>query len=128
MIPVDLHGIGCDSFALSGHKWIGGPHETGALYLRREKLAAVAVTLIGAHSAEMPFLPGELSYVKTAARHEYGTRNAGLIVGLAAAVELQEHIGRERIATYGRELATYLLRELSQIDGITVLSPSHDEL
>ena len=128
MIPVDLHAIGCDSFALSGHKWIGGPHETGALYIRREKLATVAITLIGAHAAEMPFLPGELKYVSTAARHEYGTRNAGLIAGLAAAVQLQESIGRERIAAFGRELATHLLRELSQIDGITVLSPSHDEL
>ena len=38
MIPIDLHAIGCDSFATSGHKWMGGPHGTGLLYVRQDKI------------------------------------------------------------------------------------------
>ena len=36
MIPVDVHAIGCDSYATSGHKWLGAPHGTGILYVREE--------------------------------------------------------------------------------------------
>jgi selenocysteine lyase/cysteine desulfurase len=38
MIPVNFDAIGCDSYAFSGHKWLGGPHETGVLYIRRSGL------------------------------------------------------------------------------------------
>jgi hypothetical protein len=90
MIPVNLDAIGCDSYAFSGHKWLGGPHETGVLYIRRDRLEAVAVTGIGAYSGELDHLPGEIKLFRAASRHEYGTRNAGLIAGLAEAVRLQE--------------------------------------
>lgn len=124
MIPLDLPGLGCDSYAFSGHKWLGGPHETGVLYLRRDRLEAVAPTGIGAYSGELPQLPGELRYHGAASRHEYGTRNAAQIAGLAAAVRLQEQVGRDRIAAHGAGLATLLHDELSRIDGIAVLTPS----
>ena len=128
MIPVNLAALGCDSYAFSGHKWLGGPHETGVLYLRSDRLEAVAPTGIGAYSGELPLLPGELKYFGAASRHEYGTRNAGLIAGLAAAVRLQEQIGTERIANHGRGLATRLGTELALIKDITVLTPRADEL
>jgi selenocysteine lyase/cysteine desulfurase len=128
MIPVDLAAIGCDSAAFSGHKWLGGPHETGLLYIRHDRLEAVALTGVGAYSAELPHLPGELHYFGATSRHEYGTRNAGLIAGLAEAVRLQEAIGRDRIAAHGRELATQLLNKLARIDGIAVLTPRHEAL
>jgi selenocysteine lyase/cysteine desulfurase len=128
MIPVDVHAIGCDSYAVSGHKWIGGPHESGVLYLRRDRLDDIAVTLVGAHSGELDHLPGVLKFEPAATRHEYGTRNAGLACGLAAAVGLQEQIGRERIAAYGHGMATRLLRELAPVPGIAVLTPRPDEM
>jgi len=123
MIPLDLHRLGCDSYAFSGHKWLGGPHETGVLYLRRDRLEAVAPTGIGAYSGELPQLPGELKYLGAAARHEYGTRNAALVAGLAAAVRFQEQIGRDRIAAHGRELADLLIDGCARIAGIELLTP-----
>lgn len=123
MIPLDLTAIGCDSYAFSGHKWLGGPQETGGLFLRRDRLEAVALTGIGAHSGELPRLPGEIKYYAAASRHEYGTRNAGLVAGLAEAVRLQEQIGRERIAAHGRELAGAIVAGLAGVAGITVLTP-----
>lgn len=128
MIPLDLHGLGCDSYAFSGHKWLGGPHETGVLYIRRDRLEAVAPTGIGAYSGELSHLPGELKYHGAASRHEYGTRSAAQIEGLAAAVRLQEQIGRERVAAHGAGLAGRLHAELSRISGITVLTPVSPEM
>jgi selenocysteine lyase/cysteine desulfurase len=123
MIPLDLRALGCDSYALSGHKWLGGPHETGVLFLRREQLDAVALSGAGAYSGELPRLPGELVLADAASRHEYGTRNAGLITGLAEATRLQEEIGRDRIAAHGRELAAFVADECARVDGIEVLTP-----
>jgi selenocysteine lyase/cysteine desulfurase len=128
MIPVNLREIGCDSCAFSGHKWLGGPHETGVLYLRHDRLDAVALTGAGAYSGELARLPGEIKDFNAASRHEYGTRNAGLIVGLAEAVSLQEQIGRARIAAHGGALAAGLIQELSRIKGIEVLTPRSESL
>jgi selenocysteine lyase/cysteine desulfurase len=123
MIPVNLADLGCDSFAFSGHKWLGGPHETGGLFIRRDRLEDVAPTGIGAYSGELPRLPGEIKYRGAASRHEYGTRNAGLVAGLAEAVGLQQAIGRERIAGHGRELAESVMAGLAGLPGIELLTP-----
>lgn len=128
MIPVDLDALGCDSYAFSGHKWLGGPHESGVLYIRHSKLNAVAPSCIGAHSGALDHLPGLIQLDDSASRHEYGTRNAGLIAGLAAAVRLQEAIGRDRIAAYGKAMASHLYDELDRIPGITVLTPRPAEM
>jgi selenocysteine lyase/cysteine desulfurase len=128
MVPLDLHALGCDSYAFSGHKWLGGPHETGVLFLRRERLEAVAPTGIGAYSGELPDPSGGLKYHGAASRHEYGTRNAALIAGLAAAVRLQERIGRDRIAAHGAALATRLQAELGGVEGLAVLTPAAPDL
>jgi selenocysteine lyase/cysteine desulfurase len=128
MIPVDLKAIGCDSYAFSGHKWLGGPHETGGFYLRRDRLEAVALTAAGAYSGDLARLPGEIAESGAASRHEYGTRNAGLITGLAEAVRLQEHLGRDRIAAHGRELAALVAEELRGVAGLAVLTPAQAEM
>jgi selenocysteine lyase/cysteine desulfurase len=124
MVPLDLRALGCDSYAFSGHKWLGGPHETGVLFLRRDRLEAVAPTGIGAYSGELPDLAGEIKYAGAASRHEYGTRNVAQIAGLAAAVEFQEQIGRERIAAHGAGMVARLHEELTGVAGLEVLTPA----
>lgn len=128
MIPLDLHQLGCDSYAFSGHKWLGGPHETGVLYIRRDRLEAVALTAAGAYSGDIDRLPGQIEYFGAASRHEYGTRNAALVAGFAEAVRQQERIGRDRLAAHGRELATMVHDGLTGVPDITVLTPRPDEL
>lgn len=123
MFPFRVRELGCDSFATSGHKWLGGPLETGVLFVRRDRLDAVAPTLVGAYSGELDALPGEFRLAKSAVRYEYGTRNAAAVVGLAEAAALQERIGRERIAQRGRMLAARVRAGLSAVKGIEVLTP-----
>ncbi|HEY5550319.1 MAG TPA: aminotransferase class V-fold PLP-dependent enzyme [Opitutaceae bacterium] len=123
MIPLDLHAFGCDSYAFSGHKWLGGPHETGVLHIRRERLEEVACTGAGAHTGDLARLPGEIQFANAASRHEYGTRSAALVAGLAEAVRWQTRVGRERIAARGRELADRIIDGLKGVAGIEVLTP-----
>lgn len=123
MIPFSLSAIGCDSFATSGHKWIGGPHETGVLWVRRDRMDEVEPVLAGAYSGDVDAATGEFKLTANAMRYEYGTRNAAAMHGLAEAMRFQEKIGRDRIAARGRELAERVRRGLAALKGVEILTP-----
>lgn len=123
MFPFGLRELGGDSFATSGHKWLGAPHETGVLWIKRERMDEVAPTLVGAYSGDLEMLPGEFKLAGNALRYEYGTRNAAAIVALAEAAVFQEKIGRERIAARGRALAARVRAGLGRLPGVEVLTP-----
>lgn len=124
MIPVNISETGCDSFATSGHKWMGAPHGTGVLYVREDRLDEVAPTEVGAYSDDGYELPDELAYHPSARRYEPGTRDAASVVGIVAAVRFLGEIGMQRVRDYGQGLARYLQDGLRAMDGVTVLTPS----
>jgi selenocysteine lyase/cysteine desulfurase len=128
MFPFELRAIGCDSFATSGHKWIGGPHETGVLFIRREKLDEVTPTMVGAYSSDQADLSMAMAFVAGTQRHEYGTRNAAAVVALAAAAETQERIGRERIAARGRAMVARVRAGIAALPDVDILTPANPEL
>jgi selenocysteine lyase/cysteine desulfurase len=123
MIPVDLKALGCDSYATSGHKWLNAPIETGLLYIAAERNDEIDCSHIGAYSSDEYELPDSLTYVDSARRHEYGTRNAASVLGMAKAFELQESIGRVRIAEHGARLARMAEDGLRAIKGLEILTP-----
>ena len=124
MFPVKLRELGCDSYSTSGHKWLGGPLETGVLFVRRERIADVAPTLVGAYSGELDSLPGEFRLEPTAVRFEYGTRNSATALGLAEAIKLQQRIGPERVAARGHALMEQVRAGLARLRGVEILTPS----
>ena len=124
MIPIDLHSMDCDSYATSGHKWMGGPRGTGILYIKRSQLEEVECSHLGGHSITHYTFPDQVTYVDGVKRHEYGTRNTELVAGLQVAIEFQKEIGLKRIEAYGSKLANYLQAGLSEIPSIEILTPS----
>ena len=128
MFPFSLSEIGCDSYATSGHKWLGAPHGTGILYVRKDRLDAVAPTEVGAYTDSAYQIPDTYEYHPSARRYESGTRDAASVEGVAAAVAFMEEIGMERVAGYNQSLARHLQDALRQIDGVTVLSPRDPSL
>ena len=125
MIPVNVHELGCDSFATSGHKWIGGPHETGILWIRADKMEQVTPRHVGAYSGDDVNLnkASSFTYSPGAHRFEYGTRNAASVLALAEAVRFQTEIGRDRIAARGRLLADRVRAGFEKIDSVEILTP-----
>ena len=127
--PFNLKEIGCDSYGTSGHKWMGGPHGTGLLYVREERLDDVAPTEVGAYSDNGTYeIPDSFEYNATAQRYEPGTRDAATVVGMAAAIEFLEMIGMEQVATYSQSLALYLQQQLRALAGVQVLTPEDPAL
>lgn len=126
MFPFDLRALGVDSYAASGHKWLGAPRETGLLYVRRERAAEVRPLLAGAYSGEVEGgrLPGRLNWRAGVPAHEYGTRDAAAVAGVGAALELQETLGRDRLAARALALAERLREGLGGLPDVEILSPT----
>jgi selenocysteine lyase/cysteine desulfurase len=84
--------------------------------------------MVGAYSSDQADLEMTLPYVAGTHRHEYGTRNAAAVVALAAAVETQERIGRERIAARGRAMVARVRAGIAALPDMEILTPANPEL
>lgn len=127
MFPFNLHDLGCDAWATSGHKWLVGPKETGLLYVRKDMLDVIEAKHIGAYSDNGVYdlLMGKLELNAGAQRYEYGTVNVPLRVGLGAAISFLQRIGMENVWKRDQAISTYLFNELNKIPNIKVLTPAN---
>lgn len=89
--PVDLHELGVDFAAFSGHKMLG-PNGIGVLYGRRELLAQMPPFLTGGSMIETVTMEGA-TYAPAPQRFEAGTPMTSQVVGLAAAARYLGAIG-----------------------------------
>jgi len=123
-LPIDVRELGCDFLAFSGHKMCG-PTGIGALYGRAELLEATPPWHGG---GEMIV---SVSYEKSAYKNaphkfEAGTPNIADAVGLGAAIEYLERIGRAAIFEHDAELARYAIQRLDGFPGVRVMGPRGD--
>ena len=128
MMPINLPEVGCDSFATSGHKWLGAMHGTGVLYIKKASLDEVRPSEVGAYSDAGYALPDTFNYVASARRHESGTRNAPLVESVRVACEFMAGIGLQRVRDRGLYLTNRLRTGLTNIDSIEILTPSDDSI
>jgi selenocysteine lyase/cysteine desulfurase len=128
MLPINFAAMGCDSYATSGHKWLGAPRETGLLLVKRSRQDLVVPPLAGAYTADIESLPSPLAFTPNASRYEYGTRDIAKIEGMVEAMRWHETIGRDHTESYGRELVTRLRAGLVDVPDLEILSPSNPSL
>jgi L-cysteine/cystine lyase len=120
---IDLHDLGCDYYAFPGHKWMLGPDATGALYIRRDRIAGLATSLAGNESAKRFDRNGHVSFYADARRFEMCDFNASLISGWIKALDFIEESGQENIERAIKKNAHYLKRRLAEIKRLNVLTP-----
>jgi L-cysteine/cystine lyase len=121
-VPVDLHTLGVDAYAMAGQKWLCGPEGTGLLYVRRDRFADIAPTYAryGQFEPSGYFIPAE-----GAKRYEIGEFYSPARAAQEAALRwMRDEVGfdwvYDRIATLGAEFR----RRLMSINGITVITPN----
>ncbi|HEU0192068.1 MAG TPA: cysteine desulfurase [Mycobacterium sp.] len=120
--PVDLHGLGVDFAAFSGHKMFG-PNGIGALYGRRELLAALPPFLTGGSMIETVTMAAS-TYAPPPQRFEAGTPMTSQVVGLAAAARYLDAIGMDAVESHERDLVAAALDGLSGIAGVRIIGPT----
>lgn len=96
-IPLDMHDLGCDSYATSPHKWLGAPKGTGTLYVNEKLLDRLWVTIASAEWRNRALKAYRFSNV--------GTSNLSVMVGLKAALDFHCMLGPGRVYARIHELA-----------------------
>ena len=124
-LPVDVQAIGCDFYALSGHKMCG-PTGVGALYGRKELLEAMPPFLGGGEMIRTVTFE-RTTFNDVPYKFEAGTPPIAQAVGLGVAVDYLTKIGIERIRSHEVELVTYALERLREIDDITIYGAAPPE-
>ena len=113
--PLDVQEIGCDFLVFSGHKMCG-PTGIGVLYGRREVLEAMPPYQGGGEMIlDVDFQQSTWKHAPH--RFEAGTPDISGAIGLHAAMDYLDRIGRHKIAEHDQELGAYAYARLSQIKG-----------
>jgi cysteine desulfurase / selenocysteine lyase len=118
---LDVRELGCDFLVFSGHK-ICGPTGIGVLWGREEILNAMPPYQGG---GEMIL---NVDYFKTTYklaphRFEAGTPDISGAVGLHAALDYLDAVGRDNIFRHDQELAAYAYEELARLKDIRLFGP-----
>lgn len=124
-MAVDIPAIGCDFYALTGHKMCG-PTGTGALWGRREHLQAMPPFLGGGEMIREVSFDGTV-FNDPPHRFEAGTPNIAGFVGLGAAVDYLDGIGMASVASREADLLAHLTEAMQAIDGLRIIGTAPDK-
>ena len=117
-LPVDVAEIGCDFYAITGHK-LYGPSGCGALYAKRER-----------HDEMRPWHGGgdmirhvrkdEITYNVSPHKFEAGTPPIVQIIGMAEGIRYMRDVGMQAIADHEHDLRDYTAERLAGLNWLHV--------
>jgi selenocysteine lyase/cysteine desulfurase len=114
-VDADLPSLGCDFLATGTHKWLFGPRGTGIVWGRDWSPLTELIPTFSGPVGGARLSPGGY--------HDFEHRWA-----LAEAFAFHQRIGRDRVAARTTEQATALKQGLTEVDGITVVTPADPDL
>ena len=123
--PVDVASIGCDFYAITGHK-MAGPTGTGALWAKREHLEAMPPFLGGGEMIKEVRFDGTV-FNDAPHKFEAGTPNIAGFIGLGAACDYLSAIGMDRVEAREQELLAHLTDRLDAIDGVRIFGRAREK-
>jgi len=124
-LAIDVQALGCDFYAISGHKMYG-PTGIGALWGRRELLEAMPPWQGGGDMiASVSFT--ETTFNELPYKFEAGTPNITGAVGFGAAVDFLAELGIERVAAHEHALLEYAVPKLLATPGLELVGTAPEK-
>jgi cysteine desulfurase/selenocysteine lyase len=123
-LPLDVQALDCDFLAFSGHKAYG-PTGIGVLYGKRALLEQMPPYQTGGGMIRKVSWD-EVVWADVPARFEAGTPAIAEAIGLHAALDFIDAIGRERIAAQEHALTQYALQRLQEVPDLRLYGPQPD--
>src|SRR4029078_13185429 len=120
-MPVDVADLGCDFYALSGHKMLG-PTGIGALYRREENMRDMQPFLGGGEMIREVHQSGA-RWNDLPWKFEAGTPNIARAIELGAASDYRVGVGRATVRAHEAALTAYALEQLSTVEDLTIYGP-----
>lgn len=116
---IDVQKWDVDFLAFSGHK-LFGPTGVGVLYAKERWLNEMTPYRFGGEMIRDVTFERTL-FAPIPQKFEAGTPNIAGVIGLGAAIDFVESIGRETIKKHTIELLDYATTELLKIDGLEII-------
>lgn len=116
---IDVQKWGVDFLAFSGHK-LFGPTGVGVLYAKERWLNEMTPYRFGGEMIRDVTFERTL-FAPIPQKFEAGTPNIAGVIGMGAAIDFVESIGRETIKKHSKELLDYATTELLKIDGLEII-------
>ena len=117
-MPVDVQDIGCDFYAVTGHK-LYGPSGSGAIYIKPERMAEMR-PFIGGGNMIRDVGREKITYNTPPTMFEAGTPGIVQQIGLGVAVDYMMGIGMQEIAAHEATICTYAGQKLGGLNWLNV--------
>ncbi|NPU15112.1 cysteine desulfurase [Bradyrhizobium sp. 83012] len=118
-LAIDVQDIDCDFYVFTGHK-LYGPTGIGVLYGKYDLLAAMR-PFNGGGEMIREVSRDVVTYGDPPHRFEAGTPMIVEAVGLGAAIDYVNSVGKERIAAHEHDLLTYAQERLREINSLRLI-------
>jgi cysteine desulfurase/selenocysteine lyase len=123
--PVDVQALGCDFYAITGHKMLG-PTGTGALWAKREHLEAMPPFFGGGEMIREVSFSGT-TFAPPPHKFEAGTPNIAGFAGLSAAIDYYDSLGFDAIHAWEQNLLAYATERLREIPGLRIFGEAKEK-
>ncbi|MGO9360182.1 MAG: cysteine desulfurase [Xanthobacteraceae bacterium] len=122
---VDVQDLDCDFYVITGHK-LYGPTGIGALYGKHDLLAAMR-PYNGGGEMIREVARDWVSYGDPPHRFEAGTPPIVEAIGLGAAIDYVNSIGKNRIAAHEQDLTRYAHQRLGEINSLRIIGNARNK-
>lgn len=123
--PIDVQALGCDFYAVTGHKMLA-PTGTGALWAKREHLMAMPPLFGGGEMIREVRFDGTV-FADPPHRFEAGTPNIAGFAGVTAAIDYIQGLGFDRVRAYEQDLLAYATQALESVPGMRIFGRAKDK-
>jgi cysteine desulfurase / selenocysteine lyase len=124
-LDIDVRDLDCDFYVVTGHK-LYGPTGIGVLYGKYQHLAAMP-PFNGGGEMIREVLQDRVSYGEPPHRFEAGTPPIVQAIGLGAAIDYINSIGKSRIRAHEAEVVAYAHKRLSEINSLRIIGTAKDK-
>src|SRR6187549_1345248 len=124
-LEVDVQDIGCDFYVFTGHK-LYGPTGIGALWGKYEHLAAMPPFNGGGEMIRDVF-ENRVTYGDPPHKFEAGTPSIVQAIGLGAAIDYVNSIGKGRIRAHEDALIRYAHERLRAINSLRIIGTAREK-
>jgi cysteine desulfurase/selenocysteine lyase len=121
-MPVDVQDIGCDFYAITGHK-LYGPSGSGAIYIRSERMAEMR-PFMGGGDMIREVTRDTVTWNDPPMKFEAGTPGIVAQIGLGVALEYMTGLGMDAIAAHEADLRDYAQVRLSGLNWLNLQGKS----
>jgi cysteine desulfurase/selenocysteine lyase len=117
-MPVDVQDIGCDFFAITGHK-LYGPTGSGALYVRRDRMSEMR-PFMGGGDMIRDVSRDVVTYNDPPHKFESGTPGIVQTIGMGVALDYMMDLGLQNIAQHELDIRDYAQKRLSGLNWLNI--------